>query len=55
MAKIDWKFYTYPGYVDLTSHVMSFSRFRGKQQYLDNYTGQNMTVTIRNDANQSAS
>lgn len=55
MAKVDWKFYTYPAYVDLTSHVMSFSRFRGKQKYLDNYTGQNMTLTIRNDANQSAS
>jgi len=55
MPKVDWKFYTYPAYVDLTSHVKSFSRFRGKQNYLDNYTGQNMTVTIRNDANQSAS
>lgn len=55
MPKIDWKFYTFPAYGDLTSHVMSFSRFRGKQKYLDNYTGQNMTVTIRNDANQSAS
>ena len=55
MAKITWGFQTYPGAIDLTSHVMSFSRFRGKQQYLDNYAGQNMTVTIRNNTNQSAS
>jgi hypothetical protein len=55
MAKITWGFQTYPGAVDLTSSVISFSRFRGKQNYLDNYTGQNMTVTIRNNTNQSAS
>jgi hypothetical protein len=55
MAKLVWKFYSTPDFVDLTSHVKSFSRFRGKQQYLDNYTGQSMTITIRNDANQAAS
>ena len=55
MAKTSWKFYTYPALTDLTSNVISFSRFRGKQNYLDNYTGQNMTVTIRNNTNQSAS
>jgi hypothetical protein len=55
MPKVNWLFQTYPGAVDLTSNVISFSRFRGKQNYLDNYTGQNMTVTIRNNTNQSAS
>jgi hypothetical protein len=55
MAKLVWKFYSIPDLVDLTSHVKSFSRFRGKQQYLDNYTAQPMTITIRNDANQAAS
>ena len=55
MAKIVWKFYDILTFTDLTSHVKSFSRFRGKQQYLDNYTGQSMTLTIRNDANQAAS
>lgn len=55
MSKIVWKFYSIPDLVDLTSHVKSFSRFRGKQQYLDNYTAQPMTITIRNDANQAAS
>jgi hypothetical protein len=55
MPKLSWTFTAVTGSVDLTSHVKSFSRFRGKQNYLDNYTGQNMTVTIRNNANQSAS
>ena len=55
MAKTIWAFSTYPGFVDLTPTVISFSRFRGKQNYLDNYTGQNRTVTIRNNTDQSAS
>ena len=55
MAKVTWKFVRVTGSVNLTTDVMSFSRFRGKQQYLDNYTGQTMTVTIRNNTNQSAS
>jgi hypothetical protein len=55
MAKVTWKFLRVTGSVNLTTDVMSFSRFRGKQQYLDNYTGQTMTVTIRNNTNQSAS
>ena len=55
MAKISWKFVSVIGSYNLTSHVISFSRFRGKQQYLDNYTGQTMTVTIRNNTDQSAS
>lgn len=55
MAKVTWKFVRVTGSVNLTSDVMSFSRFRGKQQYLDNYTGQTMTVTIRNNTNQAAS
>lgn len=54
-TRTDWRFYTYPGSVDLTSHVKSFSRFRGKRNYLDEYSGQPMTVTIRNNANQVAS
>lgn len=54
-ARIAWKFFTYPGLTELTSQVKSFSRFRGKQNYLDDYSGQQMAVTIRNDTNQIAS
>lgn len=53
-ARIAWKFFTYPGLTEVTSQVKSFSRFRGRQNYLDDYSGQQMTVTIRNDTNQVA-
>ena len=53
-ARIAWKFFTYPGLTEVTSDVKSFSRFRGRQNYLDDYSGQQMTVTIRNDTNQVA-
>ena len=53
-ARIAWQFYTYPGLTNVTSAVKSFTRFRGKQNYLDDYAGQQMTVTIRNDTNQVA-
>lgn len=55
MAKLAWKFLTVPALVDLSSQVQSFSRFRGKQNYLDDYSGQQMTLTIRNNTNQIAS
>lgn len=54
MAKIVWNFVRSSDSEVLTADVISFSRFRGKENYLDNYTGQQITVTIRNNTNQSA-
>jgi len=34
--------------------VKSFTRFRGKQNYLDDYSGQQLVLTIKNDNNQVA-
>ena len=55
MAKINWAFINYTTSDVLTTHVMSFTRMRGKQTFLDQYAGQQMQVTIRNNTNQSAS
>ena len=55
MPAIAWKFRTSPGGVDLTSQVMSFSRMRGKQNWLEPYGPKDLTITIRNDNNQAAS
>jgi len=54
MAKIAWNFYNFSTSTDLTADVMSFSRMRGRRSFLDQYSGQQMTVTIRNNTNQSA-
>lgn len=54
MARIAWTFYNQDLAQYVTSDVMSFNRFFGRQSYLDQYAGQQMTVTIRNNANQAA-
>jgi hypothetical protein len=54
MAKLSWDFYNVNTASYLTSDVISFSRMRGRRSFLDQYSGQQMTVTIRNNTNQSA-
>ena len=52
MTKIAWKLRRYfPSSVDVTSSVMSFSYFQGRENYLDNYGGGSLTVTLNNQTN----
>lgn len=52
MTKIAWKFRQYfPTVVDLTTDVMSFSYTQGRQNYLDQYSGGTLTVTLKNQTN----
>jgi hypothetical protein len=52
MTKIAWKLRRYfPSSVDVTTSVMSFSYFQGRQNYLDNYGGGSLTVTLNNQTN----
>lgn len=53
-ARIPWAFRSLPTAVDKSSQVRSFTRFRGKQNYLDDYSGQQLFVTISNNNNQVA-
>lgn len=53
-APITWALSTYPAMVDKISQVRSFTRFRGKQNYLDDYSGTQLVVTISNNNNQIA-
>jgi hypothetical protein len=53
-APITWALQSVPSYVNKISQVESFSRFRGKQNYLDDYSGQQLFVTINNNNNQIA-
>lgn len=53
-ARIPWAFYPQPSGSDLSAQVRSFTRFRGKQNYLDDYSGQQLVVTISNNNNQVA-
>jgi hypothetical protein len=55
MARINWAFYNVNTSTYVTSDVISFSRMRGRRSFLDQYSGQQMSVTIRNNTNQSAS
>lgn len=52
MTKIAWKLRRYfPSAVDLTTSVMSFSYTQGRQNYLDQYSGGTLTVTLNNQTN----
>jgi hypothetical protein len=52
MTKIAWKFRRYyPTSVDLTTDVLSFSYTQGRQNYLDQYSGGILTVTLKNQTN----
>ena len=52
MTKIAWKLRRYfPSAVDLTTSVMSFSYTQGRQNYLDQYSGGTLTVTLKNQTN----
>ena len=53
-APITWALQSVPTYVDKISQVRSFTRFRGKQNYLDDYSGTQLVVTISNNNNQVA-
>jgi hypothetical protein len=53
-APITWALQSVPTYVDKISQVRSFTRFRGKQNYLDDYSGTQLVVTISNNNNQIA-
>lgn len=54
MTKISWKLYnnrTATYYQDI---ILSASYQYGRQAYLDNYSGQSISITIKNQANESA-
>jgi hypothetical protein len=53
-APITWALQSVPTYVNKISQVRSFTRFRGKQNYLDDYSGTQLVVTISNNNNQIA-
>jgi hypothetical protein len=52
MAKIAWELYRYaPSSVDVTTSVISFSYTQGRQNYLDQYSGGTLSVTLKNQTN----
>lgn len=52
MTKINWQFYrSSPSTVDVTNSVLSFSYLQGRQNYLDNYSGGILSVTLNNQSN----
>ena len=52
MPKIVWNLQRYaPSAVDVTSSVMSFSYLQGRQNYLDQYSGGTLSVTLKNQTN----
>lgn len=52
MPKIVWNLQRYaPSVVDVTSSVMSFSYLQGRQNYLDQYSGGTLSVTLKNQTN----
>ena len=51
---IAWTIITSPGSIDVTTQVRSFSRFRGRQNYLDDYSGTQLVLTISNNNNEIA-
>lgn len=54
MARLEFRFYLVSGFTEVTDMIKSFTRFRGKQNYLDDYSGQQLVLTIKNDNNQVA-
>ena len=53
-APITWALQSVPSMANKISQVRSFTRFRGKQNYLDDYSGTQLVVTISNNNNQIA-
>lgn len=52
MTKIVWELVrSSPSVVDVTTDVMSFSYMQGRQNYLDQYSGGTLTVTLKNQSN----
>ena len=52
MPKILWQLKrSVPSLVDVTDSVMSFSYAQGRQNYLDQYSGGTLSVTLKNQAN----
>jgi hypothetical protein len=52
MPKVEWLLKRYsPSVVDVTSSVLSFSYMQGRQNYLDQYSGGTLSVTLKNQAN----
>ena len=49
MTKIVWRLSrSVPSFVDVTTSVMSFSYTQGRQNYLDQYSGGTLSVTLKN-------
>ena len=51
MAKITWSLKRQSDNYDATSSVMSFNYLQGRRNYLDSYSGGNLTVTLKNQTN----
>jgi hypothetical protein len=52
MTKIVWRLSrSSPSFVDVTTSVMSFSYTQGRQNYLDQYSGGTLSVTLKNQSN----
>ena len=52
MTKIVWRLSrSVPSSVDVTSSVISFSYTQGRQNYLDQYSGGTLSVTLKNQTN----
>lgn len=52
MAKVVWELYrSVPSVIDVTTDVMSFSYTQGRQNYLDQYSGGTLSVTLKNQSN----
>jgi hypothetical protein len=52
MTKIVWSLKRQaPSVVDVTSSVLSFSYMQGRENYLDQYSGGTLSVTLKNQAN----
>jgi hypothetical protein len=54
MTKISWRIYQERTATYYQNIILSASYQYGRQAYLDNYSGQSITITIKNQANESA-
>jgi hypothetical protein len=52
MPKVNWLLYRYaPSFVDVSTSVLSFSYTQGRQNYLDQYSGGTLSITLKNQSN----
>jgi len=52
MPKISWSLHrSSPSFVDVSTSVLSFSYSQGRQNYLDQYSGGTLNVTLKNQTN----